>query len=157
VSDNNFKIKAAVTLTAPNGNEAWSVGTSRNITWTTTGTIPNVRLEYSKDNFASLVLIASSAPGTGSYSWTIPDDISTTVKVRVTDVRDATVVMLYLLPNVNRRLRPLLLEQPPPGARNVAPDYDKVDWPPQETRPVQGEERTHLLLRWTVPPKEAPR
>lgn len=67
------------------------------------------------------------------------------------DVRDATVVMLYLLPTVNRRLRPLLLEQLPPGARIVAHDFDMVDWPPHETRSVDGPERTHLLLRWTVP------
>lgn len=67
------------------------------------------------------------------------------------NVRDATVVMLYLLPNVNRRLRPLLLEQLPAGARIVAHDFDMVDWPPHETRRVQGEERTHLLMRWTVP------
>jgi len=91
VSDANFKIRGAVTVTAPNGGEIFSVGESRSITWTTSGTIPNVRLEYSKDNFVSLVLIAASAPGTGSYAWTIPDDISSTVKVRITDAADSTV------------------------------------------------------------------
>jgi hypothetical protein len=91
VSDANFKIRGGITVSAPNGGEIWSVGQSRTITWTTTGTVPNVRLEYSKDNFTSLVLIAASAPGTGSFTWTVPDDISSTVKVRVTDVRDSTV------------------------------------------------------------------
>src|SRR5205807_642153 len=91
VSDNNFKIRGGITVSAPNGGELWMVGQSRSITWTTSGTIPNVRLEYSKDNFTSLVLITASAPGTGSFAWTVPDDISSTVKVRVTDVRDLSV------------------------------------------------------------------
>src|SRR5207245_2582230 len=58
------------------------------ITWTATGTVANVKLEYSKDNFATATVISASAPNTGSYTWTIPDAISTTVKVRVTDVSD---------------------------------------------------------------------
>src|SRR5438094_913203 len=90
-SDNNFKIRGGITVSAPNGGELWTVGQARSITWTTSGTIPNVRLEYSKDNFASLVLITASAPGTGSFAWTVPDDLSSTVKVRVTDVRDLSV------------------------------------------------------------------
>src|SRR2546425_1021857 len=90
-SDNNFKIRGGITVSAPNGGELWMVGQSRSIIWTTSGTIPNVRLEYSKDNFTSLVLITASAPGTGSFAWTVPDDISSTVKVRVTDVRDLSV------------------------------------------------------------------
>src|SRR5207253_2399775 len=91
VSDNNFKIRGGITVSAPNGGELWMVGQSRSITWTTSGTIPNVRLEYSKDNFTSLVLITASAPGTGSFAWTVPDDISSTVKVRVTDASDVSV------------------------------------------------------------------
>src|SRR5439155_375340 len=90
-SDNNFKIRGGITVSAPNGGELWTVGQARSITWTTSGTIPNVRLEYSKDNFSSLVLITASAPGTGSFAWTVPDDLSSTVKVRVTDVRDLSV------------------------------------------------------------------
>jgi cyclopropane fatty-acyl-phospholipid synthase-like methyltransferase len=50
------------------------------------------------------------------------------------DLREATVVTLYLLPHINRRLRPKLLAQLPPGARIVAHDFDLGDeWPPDET------------------------
>ena len=41
-----------------------------------------------------------------------------------TDLAEATVVMLYLLPEVNRRLKPLLFEQLQPGARVVSHDFD---------------------------------
>jgi len=46
------------------------------------------------------------------------------------DVRDATVVTLYLLPNLVERLNPLLLKQLKPGTRIVAHDYGFADWLP---------------------------
>src|SRR5207244_4717470 len=90
-SNTNFKIRGALAVTAPNGGEVWTVGESRTITWTTTGTIPNVKLEYSKDNFATPILVAASTPNTGTFAWTVPNNISATVRVRVTDVNDSTV------------------------------------------------------------------
>src|SRR5690606_37520595 len=48
-----------------------------------------------------------------------------------TDVSEATVVMLYLLPELNRRLKPKLLAELRPGARIVSHDFDMGrDWPP---------------------------
>src|SRR5207247_2352393 len=90
-SDADFKIRGALTVTAPNGGEQWTVASSRTITWTATGTIANVKLEYSKDNFATATVIAASTSNTGSYTWTVPNDISATVKVRVADASDSTV------------------------------------------------------------------
>jgi ubiquinone/menaquinone biosynthesis C-methylase UbiE len=48
-----------------------------------------------------------------------------------TDLSEATVVMLYLLPEVNRRLKPKLFAELQPGARVVSHDFDMgPDWPP---------------------------
>src|SRR3989442_7561171 len=50
----NFTIRGGFILTAPNGGEQWVVGSTQQITWTTTGsTITSVKLEYSTDNFAT--------------------------------------------------------------------------------------------------------
>src|SRR5688500_16447049 len=46
------------------------------------------------------------------------------------DVRDATVVTLYLLPNLVERLKPILLKQLKPGTRIVAHDFAFADWIP---------------------------
>src|SRR5207247_3313624 len=60
--------------------------------WTKTGTIVNVKLEYSTDNFVTPVTIVSSTGAAGgSYSWVVPDIASTSVKVRVTNTGDTTV------------------------------------------------------------------
>src|SRR5437867_842440 len=87
-----FTVKGSLALTAPVGGEAWAVGATRNITWTRQGSIANVKVEYSKDNFATPILItASTSAASLTYAWTVPDDVSTTVKVRNTDLNDATV------------------------------------------------------------------
>src|SRR5207253_2431650 len=87
-----FTVKGSLALTAPVGGEGWTVGSSRNITWTRQGSIANVKIEYSKDNFVTPILITASTPAANlSYAWTVPDDISSTVKVRITNLDDATV------------------------------------------------------------------
>lgn len=64
-----------------------------------------------------------------------------------TDVREATVVMLYLLPCLNLELRGRLLAQLEPGSRIVSHAYDMGDWPPAQSLAVNG----HQVHRWTVP------
>jgi len=81
-----------LTLTAPNGGEDWTVGSEHEIRWTSAGTVTHVSLAYSTDNFAtSHVTIESSIANTGSYTWTIPDDPSTSVRVRVASVVSPTI------------------------------------------------------------------
>ncbi|HSB21376.1 MAG TPA: class I SAM-dependent methyltransferase [Anaeromyxobacteraceae bacterium] len=63
------------------------------------------------------------------------------------DLRPATVVMLYLWPEVNLRLRPKLLSELRPGTRVVSHTHDMGDWQPQETTVVSG----HRLYLWTIP------
>ncbi|MFH0736446.1 MAG: T9SS type A sorting domain-containing protein [bacterium] len=90
VSDADFAIyNPSVTLTAPNGGENWRVGTNQNITWTSNN-ITNVKLEYTVDNGTNWNLVlASTNAAAGSYAWTIPNAVSGTVKVRVSDVLEA--------------------------------------------------------------------
>jgi predicted RNA methylase len=63
------------------------------------------------------------------------------------DLSGATVVTLYLLPDVNRRLRPRLLEQLDPGDRVVSHDFHMGEWIPDRTI----ETGDHTIYRWTVP------
>jgi ribosomal protein L11 methylase PrmA len=69
-----------------------------------------------------------------------------------TDIREATVVTLYLLPAVNMRLRPTLLKDLKPGTRVVSHNYDMGDWAPLKTIVVNLPEDTHTVYYWIVPP-----
>jgi hypothetical protein len=64
-----------------------------------------------------------------------------------TDLSQATVITMYLLPAVNQRLRPRLLELKP-GTRIVSHDFDLGDWQPDRKTYV----RKNVFL-WIVPAK----
>lgn len=65
----------------------------------------------------------------------------------------ATVVILYLLPHLNLKLRPQLFAQLQPGTRIISHDFDMGDWPPEAVLqiPIEANE-TATLYTWTIPP-----
>lgn len=76
------------------------------------------------------------------------------------DIRDATVVTLYLLPEMMRVLRARLLQELRPGTRIVSHDFDFGDWKPERTVSVHLDEKydvtgdwTSTIYLWTVPPR----
>jgi hypothetical protein len=82
-------INKSLTLTAPNGGEQWEAGTEQEITWEFAGSITHVKLEFTTGD--DWTTIADSLPaGDSSYTWTVPDSVSTAVKVRISDVDGGT-------------------------------------------------------------------
>jgi len=78
-----------------------------------------------------------------------------------TDLSQATVLTLYLLPEVNLALRPRLLAQLAPGSRVVSHDWDMAEWRADEqvvienlAKPVVPQAQSTLYL-WIVPAKVA--
>jgi precorrin-6B methylase 2 len=69
----------------------------------------------------------------------------------VTDVSEATVVMLFLSPGLNLKVRPKLLRELKPGARIVSHWHDMDDWKPQKTVRVQGNGRERPVYLWIIP------
>ncbi len=55
-----------------------------------------------------------------------------------TDFSEASVVLLYLYPKVNRRLQPILAEQLAPGTRVVSHRYEIPGWKPERRIKVLG-------------------
>jgi len=68
-----------------------------------------------------------------------------------TDLSNATVVTLYLLPDINLKLRPKLLRELKPGTRIVSHDFDMGEWEPEQVVQVQGPDRQHTIYYWIVP------
>ncbi|MBW4612370.1 MAG: class I SAM-dependent methyltransferase [Desmonostoc vinosum HA7617-LM4] len=66
-----------------------------------------------------------------------------------TDFSKATVVTLYLLPEVNLKLRPKILKELKPGTRIVSHAFDMGDWKPEKTLNVEGK----TIYYWVVPEK----
>ena len=67
------------------------------------------------------------------------------------DFHEATVVTLYLLPDLNVKLRPRLLAELKPGTRIVSHQFDMGTWKPEQKLELNG--RTIYL--WTIPGKKS--
>ncbi len=65
------------------------------------------------------------------------------------DISAATVVTLYLLTDLNLKLRPKLLRDLNPGTRVVSHAFSMGDWKPERTAEISG---TTVYL-WRIPPR----
>jgi protein-L-isoaspartate O-methyltransferase len=65
------------------------------------------------------------------------------------DLSAASVVTMYLLPDVNLKLRPNLLSQLKPGSRVVSHSFDMGDWKPDKVERVEG----RTIYFWIIPAK----
>jgi SAM-dependent methyltransferase len=67
-----------------------------------------------------------------------------------TDVREATVVMLFLWPEINLRLLPKLLRELPVGARIVSNWHDMGNFPPTRAITLEPGRKPHRVYLWVV-------
>ena len=81
-------VPATITVISPNGGEMWETGSTRDITWTSTGTVGNVKIEYSINNGSSWSTIKSSTSNDGIYSWSGLDTVSSQCLVRISEASD---------------------------------------------------------------------
>jgi SAM-dependent methyltransferase len=79
-----------------------------------------------------------------------------------TDIIAATVITMYLLPAVNLRLRPRLLQELKPGTRIVSHDFDLDAWEPDARRTLSVPDKSYgppssEIFLWVVPAEAAGR
>ncbi|RKY42002.1 MAG: hypothetical protein DRP85_04355 [Candidatus Makaraimicrobium thalassicum] len=91
VSNANFRIRGGFTIITPTSGERRIVGKDETFTWTTRGTIANVKVLYSADSGTTWTDIIASTANTESYTFAIPEPRGTTSRVRIEDVTDDTV------------------------------------------------------------------
>ena len=98
-------------------------------------------IEYNPDMVALSVKAAEKA-GVADKAKFIKADIFET------DFTKATVITMYLLPALNIKLRPKLLDMRP-GTRIVSHAFNMEDWEPDQTATVEGRD----AYLWIVPAK----
>jgi tRNA G37 N-methylase Trm5 len=71
--------------------------------------------------------------------------------IRTVDLSSASVLTMYLLPEVNLMIRPNIWKQMKPGSRIVSHDFDMGDWKPLKTEHIKdGASWDHTLYLWHV-------
>jgi len=68
-----------------------------------------------------------------------------------TDLRGVTVVVLFLSPDFNLKLRPKLARELAPGARVVSHWHNMGDWEPTRTLRIKSDGRERPVYLWTMP------
>src|SRR3954468_12665690 len=63
------------------------------------------------------------------------------------NISEATVVTLYLLPDLNVKLRPRLWKELKPGTRIVSHQFEMGDWKPEKKIDLNG----RTIYFWTIP------
>ncbi|MFA5392699.1 MAG: DUF2341 domain-containing protein, partial [Candidatus Paceibacterota bacterium] len=143
----------AITFTYPLGAEELKVGATYNITWTTNsqqfGT--QFQLHYSKDGFVSsevlIATVASGAPASPltpntdlscSYAWTVPDDLSDSVTIRVREVsapasRDTATVVSKTSSTIKIVDPKITLTSPNGGELWVKNETNNITWTSEGT------------------------
>lgn len=103
-------------------------------------------VEYNPDMVA-LARAAADQAGVAERARFVQGDIFET------DFSEATVLTLFLLPNLNIRLRPTILRMKP-GTRVVSNTFDMDDWVPDQWIEAGGDcESFCRAYKWTVPAK----
>ena len=74
--------------------------------------------------------------------------------------REATVVTLFLLPSINLKRRPKLLQNLKPGTRVVSNTFDMGTWRPEKEQSLPGADDdeigslSHKFFLWKIPPRD---
>jgi hypothetical protein len=103
-------------------------------------------VEYNPDMVALSKKNAAEAGVSGRATFVQAD-------LFATDFSQATVLTMFLLPQINMRLRPTILDMKP-GTRVVSNTFTMEDWEPDQTAHIEGEcESWCTALFWIVPAK----
>jgi hypothetical protein len=78
----------SITVTSPNGGESWTGGSKHSITWTSSGSVGNVKIDYSLNNGSTWTILTSSTPNDGITTWTLPNTTSSQCLVRIREASD---------------------------------------------------------------------
>lgn len=72
-----------------------------------------------------------------------------------TDFSEASVITMYLLPSINKKLRPKLLDKLPPGTQVVSHSFDMGEWKADKEVTTIGGNGTqnHEIYYWVIPAK----
>ncbi|MCP5106683.1 MAG: hypothetical protein GY950_25085 [bacterium] len=93
-SDAVFSIEATssptVTVTSPDGGENLEAGTTHTVTWSSTGTVGNVKIRYSVNNGGSWSTVTSSTANDGAYDWVVPQADSSLCLVKISGASGGT-------------------------------------------------------------------
>lgn len=91
-SDKDFRIGGgSISVTSPNGGEAWRIGSTQTIRWVPDGFSDKVVIELSRDGGSSWKKLGDGKSDDGQYSWKVTAPATKKGRIRVTSTIDEAV------------------------------------------------------------------
>ncbi len=123
----NPVVIGAVEVIAPNGGEILQSGENYTIKWTQSASIERVNIDYSIDNGANWISIASSSDSAGTYVWTVPENVfSDNSLVRVSDASSSGAI--YDVSDATFKIGSLKLTSPNGGESLLSGTQANITW-----------------------------
>ncbi|MCC7508454.1 MAG: hypothetical protein IT464_03650 [Planctomycetes bacterium] len=86
-------VTPSITVTAPNGAENWTVGGNQNVTWNSVGSFGTVDIQLSTNSGGAYTVdLQLATANDGTQSITVPNNPTTTARVRVRDTTTGTIL-----------------------------------------------------------------
>jgi hypothetical protein len=104
-------VNTSLSLLYPNGGEIWHATAKPFITWDAQGLAGNVTIQYSVNNGTNWITLATVAASLNSYEWTIPYNISSQCKVKITadGMSDESENVFSIIENTLKRFKIVIL------------------------------------------------
>jgi hypothetical protein len=91
-SNANFTIGGGFILVGvPNGGEVWPIGSTRAVTWFSSGLTGNVKIEVSRNGGSTWTSVIANTLNDGTHNWIVTGPATTQGRIRVTSLTDPTV------------------------------------------------------------------
>ena len=74
-----------ITITSPNGGELYRNGTTQTITWTNTGSISNINIEFFNGSTWENIPGAQNIVNINIFNWTVPNTTTPKARIRISD------------------------------------------------------------------------
>lgn len=92
-SGGNFRLGGGnITVSAPNGSEAWPIGSKQTIRWTSNSVGGNVKIELSRNGGSTWVPLFGNTANDGAEIWTVTGPLTTQARFRISSVNDPSVI-----------------------------------------------------------------
>jgi RHS repeat-associated protein len=96
--------ESELTLLSPAGGDTLAAGSFHDIRWSGGERVKCVKLEYSNDNGSTFRTIADRVANIGNFPWKVPDELSSSCLIRVSDADGAPVVPVIISFKFNFRV-----------------------------------------------------
>lgn len=133
----------------PNGGEVITAGGTYSILWSSQNII-DVKLEYSVDNGINWITIINSTPSTGIYNWTVPINLTSQGRIKISDVTNSNIFDVSDAPFTIQSSKSITVQKPNGGEIIEGGSVYEINWTSTDVENVKIDYSINNGASWTA-------